>query len=631
MTELRSDHLPLAAEFPPVTRQKWAALVEAVLKGVPFERKLVAKTYDRLTIQPLYDMAPQAQPMAGRAPGVPWQILQRIDHPDPAAANVEALHDRDNGASGFSLVFAGSIGSYDYGLAASEATIARALDGVHLEEDIPLELDLGAQAEDAGRIVASLVESRGAKPGTTAIRFGFDPLGAMAASGANLPEPGPRLAGLVGDFAARGFKGPFAAADGRVIDNAGGSEAQELGFVIAVATSYLRALEAAGIALEDARSMIFFRLTADADQFMTIAKFAALRRLWARVEQACGLNPAPAFVSAETAWRMMTQRDPHVNILRATIAAFAAGLGGANAISVLPFTLARGLPDRFARRVARNTQLILLEESNLAKVADTITGAGAIEDLTEQLCRAGWALFQEIEQAGGAPNALETGLIQAKIASVRREREAAVARRTDPLVGTSNFPDLTETPVEVLDVAPVPTPHVAAVQAKNALLRIRLAEPFERLRDRSDRMLSESGSRPRIFLAGLGKLAEFTARRTFAKNFFEAGGIAAVTDEDLTLPPRGAEVTTDLAGLAAAFASSGATLACLCSSDEIYASEAAAAARTLAEAGAHPLYLAGRPRDLERDLREAGVGSFIYAGCDVVAVLQAAYEQMESR
>ena len=254
----------------------------------------------------------------------------------------------------------------------------------------------------------------------------------------------------------QGFKSPLAAADGRIIHNAGGSEAQELAYTLAVAVAYLRALEGAGIALDAARGMIEFRLAADTDQFLTIAKFRALRALWARVEQACGLEPKPAFISAETAWRMMTRRDPWVNMLRTTIAAFSAGIGGADAVSVLPFTSALGLPDRFARRVARNTQLLLLEESNVAKVADPTAGSGGIEDLTEKLCRAAWALFQEIEAAGGAPAALESGLIQDKVAKVRAEHEAATAHRKDVLTGTSDFPNLSEAPVQVLDAKPVP-------------------------------------------------------------------------------------------------------------------------------------------------------------------------------
>src|SRR4029077_5138705 len=164
---------------------------------------------------------------------------------------------------------------------------------------------------------------------------------------------------------------------------------------------------------------IFFRLAVDADQFLSIAKLRALRLLWARVEEGCGLTPQPVFVSATTGWRMLTQRDPWVNLLRATVAVFSAGLGGADAVTVLAFTAALGLPDRFARRLARNTQLILLEEANLAKVADPAAGTGAMEDLTTKLCDAAWKLFQEIEATGGVVAALEAGLIQRKVAALR--------------------------------------------------------------------------------------------------------------------------------------------------------------------------------------------------------------------
>ena len=254
----------------------------------------------------------------------------------------------------------------------------------------------------------------------------------------------PLFARMTRTLADDGFRGPFAAADARVIHNAGGSEAQELAYALSVAIAYWRALEAGGVTLDAARRMIFFRMSADADQFMTMAKFRALRKLWARVEEASGLAPQPIFIAAETAWRMMTQRDPYVNMLRVTIATFAAGLGGANAVTVLPFTAALGLPDAFARRVARNTQLVLLEESNLAKVADPAAGSGGIEELTDELCRAAWSLFQEIEKAGGAAAALESGLIQNKVAETRTAREKAIATRRDPLTGTSEFPHLSE-------------------------------------------------------------------------------------------------------------------------------------------------------------------------------------------
>jgi methylmalonyl-CoA mutase len=611
------QNLTLAAEFPPATREQWLALVEAVLKGAPFE-KLVGKTYDRLRIDPLHARDPDAHPIAARAPAVPWQVMQRVDHPDPAAANAEALHDLANGAVGLSLVFADAVGCYGHGLEASEAALARAFDGVHLDA-AAIELDLSAQSKDAGQMLAALVKGSGVAPSEAGIRFGFDPLGAMALGGAT-PLPWrdivPIFTTVISDLARQGFGGPFAPADGRVIHNAGGSEAQELAYVLAVAVAYLRALEVSGIALDDARRMLFFRLAADADQFLTLAKFRALRKLWARVEDACGLGPEPAFISAETAWRMMTRRDPWVNLLRTTMAVFAAGLGGANSITVLPFTAALGLPDRFARRLARNTQLILLEESNLAKVADPAAGSGGTEDLTDQLCGAAWALFQEIEAAGGAAAALEQGLIQRKVAAVRAEREAAVARRKDALTGTSAFPDLHELPVAVLDVPPVEMPSYPAALTFPALAPIRLAMPFERLRDASDAHLARTGARPKVFLANLGKLADFTARAAFARNFFEAGGIEAVTNESFA--GRDAMV--------AAFRASGTALACLCSSDVVYETEAVDAAKALVAAGAHHIYLAGRPGRHEQALKAAGVQGFVYAGCDAPATLTQAHD-----
>jgi methylmalonyl-CoA mutase len=422
----------------------------------------------------------------------------------------------------------------------------------------------------------------------------------------------------VTDLSSRGFTGPFVAADARPIHDAGGSEAQELAFALACAIAYLRALEAHGVALDEARAMVSFRLAADADQFLSMAKLRALRLLWARVEAACGLRAKPAFVSAETAWRMMTRRDPWVNLLRSTVATFAAGIGGADAISVLPFTSALGLPDRFARRLARNTQLILLEEANVARVMDPAVGSGAIEDLTTKLCGAAWALFQKIEAAGGAVAALEAGLIQRKVAAVRNEREAAVATRRDPLTGTSAFPDIAELEVAVLDAPVAPASTGTAKSTIEPLASRRLSERYEQLRDRSDRALAATGARPKIFLANLGTLADFTERATFAKNFFEAGGIEAVTNEGFASPEQ----------IAAAFRASGATLVCLCSSDKVYATQAAETARALSAAGAKYLYLAGRPRDLEAPLRQAGVEDFIHVGCDALKTLAEAHARL---
>jgi methylmalonyl-CoA mutase len=614
-----ADDLTLAAEFAPATREDWLKLVRDALKGRAYE-ELIAKTYDGIAIEPLYRRTSGARPLSGRAPGADWTIMQRVDLPDPAAANAEALHDLENGAGGLTLVCAGSLNANGFGIDGSEATLRRVLEGVQLDAGIVIDFNLSPQSRDIVRHFAALVKSRGIKPAVVEMRGSLNPIGGMAAVGnGNWDELAKSFAGFIGELAGQGFRGPFAVADGRVVHNAAGSEAQELAFVLASAVAYLRALETSGVALDAARSMIYFRMAADSDQLLTIAKFRALRKLWARVEQACGLVPQPAYVAAETAWRMMSRRDPWVNMLRTTIAAFAAGIGGADAITVLPFTVALGLPDRFARRIARNVQLLLLKESNLARVADPAAGAGGVEDLTEQLCSAAWAQFQEIEAAGGAAQALAAGLIQRNVAKVRAERMAAVARRADALTGTSDYPDLAEAPVKVL----MPSPSILATPAEKKafppLTRIRLAEPFELLREVSDRALAASGARPKIFLANLGAAADFNTRAMFAKSFFEAGGIEAISDE----------LSFDNADIAKAFRQSGAKLACLCSSDEVYAREAARTAKTLTAAGAKHIYLAGQAREQEASLKTAGIGTFLFSGCDVLATLQAAYDILD--
>jgi methylmalonyl-CoA mutase len=615
--------LSLAADFAPASYDDWRKLVDGVLKGAPFE-KLISKSYDGLTIEPIYRRAANAAPIAGRAAAAPWQIMQRIDHPDPAAANAQAIHDLENGASGLEIEFAGGPGARGFGIIdAAPETVRRLFDGVVFDAGISIALHPVIGRGNAGETLAALIEERQTDPAKVDLRFNYQALSTMAVRGlapAAWSEMEKPFAGVVRGLAGRGFRGPFVLADGRAVHDAGGSEAQELAFALSLAVAYLRMLEAGGIDLDAARKAISFRLAADADQFLTMAKFRALRVLWARIEAACGLAPKPVFVAAETAWRMLTQRDPYVNMLRATMATFAAGLAGADAITVLPHTLALGLPDAFARRIARNTQLVLLEESNLAKVSDPTAGSGGIESLTQALCETAWTLFQEIEKAGGVFAALEQNLIQRKIAATRTAREANIARRKEALTGATAFPNLNEAQVATLDVqAFEPSPDEAKIKF-DALSPIRLAAPFEGLRDRSDQILKAKGARPRVFLANLGTPADFTARATFARGFFETGGIEAIESEGLADP-----VT-----LSVAFKASGAALACICSSDKVYAERAEEAAKALHAAGARHIYLAGRPGEQEQALRAAGVNEFVFAGGDALAALQQAHQVAET-
>ncbi|HLM39453.1 MAG TPA: methylmalonyl-CoA mutase subunit beta [Microvirga sp.] len=661
------DDLTLAADFPQATREQWLKLVEGVLKGADFGRKLVGKTHDGIAIQPLYPKAEGAAPVAREQAGR-WRVSQRVDHPDPAKANELALLDLEGGADALTLVTRRAPASRGFGVRIDSLDdLDRALSGVMLDL-IHLRLDAGGHGRQMAALVLALAERRGHGLSGLSLDLGLDPVGAMASLGrmsASWDAVAHRMGDTLDDLTGRGFKGRAFLADGRVYHEAGASEAQELAAVLATGLAYLRGLEAHGHGLDAARASLAFLLAADADEFLTVAKFRALRRLWARVEQACGLDPKPVRLHAETAWRMTTRRDPWVNMLRATIAAFSAGIGGADAIAVLPFTAALGLPDAFARRVARNTQIILLDESNLARVADPAAGAGGFEALTDALCERAWVLLQEIEREGGILESLKRSALQERIATVRAQRDKAVATRREPITGTSEFPNLNEADVAVLsplswssqNAPDEPTsPHkgegkagaspaqTSAEVSFSALVRMaaqgaglpqlagtaagpspvavaplpstRTAEPFERLRDLADAHLARTGARPKVFLANLGPAAAFTARATFAKNFFEAGGIEAVVNDGFS----------DQDALRQAYMDSHAKLSCICSTDEIYETHAVQAAETLRNAGSTLISLAGRPGEREDRLTRAGITTFIYAGCDTLKALSAALD-----
>lgn len=655
MKSAPASDLPFMDAFPAPTQEAWRAAVEKVLKGADFEKRLVGRTADGIRIEPLYAAAsPTLRPLRGEAGR--WHVAARLDHPEPGEAQKLAIADLEGGADSLTLAFAGARAARGYGLVADDVgALDASLDGAMLDL-IRLRLDPAPQGRVNALMLAALVEKRGLAPDSVAIDFGLDPIGLLASNGsfaAPWPEIGRRLAETIRALKARSFAGPFITADARPYHEAGASEAQELGTMLATAIAYLRALETEGFSLEEARDAISFVLAADTDEFLTIAKFRAARLLWQRVQEACGLTPKPMILHAETAWRSLTRRDPWVNLLRGTIATFSAGIGGADSLVVQPFTAALGLPDAFARRIARNTQLVLLEEANLWRVADPAAGAGSFEALTLALCEQGWAVLQGLERQAldGLPGivaALSAGTLQADLSQQRAARAKAIATRREPITGTSEFANLREATVSVLDASPVARRKFAqplrkaseqdqgklidelaagasrdvALSAAEDGLRAeplpsqRLAEPFEALRDRAD----AAAERPVIFLATLGPIADFTARAGFARNLFEAGGLSAPSGDGFEK-----DGVIDIAALVSAFTASGAHLVCLCGSDTAYAAEGAAAARALTAAGA-AVWLAGRPGELEAELSKAGVSSFIHAAGDVIEALTRAHD-----
>lgn len=653
MTSKDSD-LPYLDTFPTPANEAWRVAVDRVLKGRDFESTLVTRTADGIRIEPLYPAFTPSSLTLGRAPGR-WHVAARLDHPDPTKANELAIADLEGGADTLVLSLAGAPGARGYGLVADDvAALDTALDGVMLDI-MRLKLDPAPEGPINALLLAALVERRRLDASGLHVEFGLDPIGSLAVGG-NLPAPWPevghRLGETVAALSGRGFRGPFVTVDTRPYHEAGASEAQELACAMATAIAYLRALEARGMTPTAARDALAFTFVADTDQFLTVAKLRAARLLWQRIQHACGLVPGPARIHAETAWRSLTKRDPNVNMLRGTIAAFSAGVGGADSMLVQPFTAALGLPDGFARRVARNTQLVLLDEANLWRVADPAAGAGGFEALTQALCETAWALMQEIESKArdGLPGmvaALVDGHVATTIASQRAARNKAAATRREPITGTSEFPNITEAKVAVLEVERPALlveefPGDAGVkeagdlltafaggarraQARSstaqglvapALPSCRLAESFERLRDRAEAL----PERPLVFLATLGAAAAFTTRAGFARNLFEAGGFAAPFASGFA-----GNGPTDVAALVVAFRESGAKLACLCGTDETYATEGPQAVAALVAVGA-TVWLAGRPGDNAPSLEVAGLAGSIQVGGDAIAALERAYD-----
>ncbi|MEU7425574.1 methylmalonyl-CoA mutase subunit beta [Streptomyces sp. NPDC040750] len=602
MTVLPDDGLSLAAEFPDATHEQWQRLVEGVLRksgkevsGAAAEDALSTTLEDGLRTRPLYtarDAAPDAglpgfapfvrgsRPEGGIAGG--WDVRQR--HTTLAGGTADAvLTDLENGVTSLWLVLGSG------GIPVSE--LGRALDGVYLDL-APIVLDARAETEAAAGALLGLYEERGVDPKAARGNLGADPLGHEARIGT------PQNFAPFAELAARCAE-TYPAVRALTVDalpyhEAGGSAAQELGASLATGVAYLRELTEAGLSVEQAAGQLEFRYAATADQFLTIAKLRAARRLWARIAEVCGAPGAGAQTQhAVTSPVMMTRRDPWVNMLRTTIATLAAGVGGADSVTVLPFDHTLGLPDAFARRIARNTSTILIEESHLARVIDPAGGSWYVERLTDELAHAAWAFFRSIEGDGGQAAVLRSGRLGADLAATWAERSEKLAKRREPITGVSEFPLLSEKPVRR---------QAAPEQPSGGLPRVHRDEAYEELRARSDAHLAATGSRPRVYLATLGSAADYTARSTFAANLFQAGGIEPVAE--------------------GGFEDSGATEAVLCSSDALYAEQAAPAAEALRAAGARHVFLAGRPAD------HPGVDSYVFAGCDAVAVLSATLDRM---
>lgn len=451
--------------FAPADRAAWLKLVEKTLGGKPFAEALIGRTDDLIPVEPIQPRSHTAPLLPRREPGAPWAIVQRIDDPDPARAAQQAREEIEQGATGLSLVFEGAPNAFGYGLPASEEALAAVLEHVPLNR-INLRIDPHPSSRAMSDWLVSVLGRRRADASKLSLSLGIDPAAVFAGTGrlrmsiealqASMPQS-------LAYFFTLGVPGVILEADGRVFHNAGATEAQELGIMLATAVGHLRLFQEARQALVYAAPHIGFALSVDQDQFLSMAKIRALRLLWRRVLEECAIPYAPSAIHAETSFRMMTAKDPETNVLRTTIAAFAAAVGGADSISILPHTVALGLPDAAARRLARNAQLIMADESHLDFVADPASGSGSVEDLTGRLCEAAWAAFQRIETEGGVLASLAAGKLQQRVVAAREARATVYAQRDRKLVGSTVFMPASERPVATLAAERRPLPSDGSV------------------------------------------------------------------------------------------------------------------------------------------------------------------------
>ncbi len=586
-------------------RAEWEMLAEEGLRGRTLA-SLVTTTADGIEIAPVY--AGDQVDVSGDPSGLPgfgdrtrgslaaggsatgWDVRALVNDKGLKAANATVLDELACGSTSLLLdVEAIGIASLEH--------LDDVLAGVHLEM-VTVALLGGPSGVEAAGWLLDLWERRETPLENRSGLLGLDPIGMAARYGSEAASMSEHFSNEVLAVVDRSqdLSGVRAfSVDGTVFADAGASDARELGWTTANGVAVLRVLVDHGLLIDDALNQIAFTWSADIDQFGTICRLRAARRLWARVAEASGANPKfwgqlqHAMGSAVD----LTRRDPWGNLLRGTVAAFAGGVGGADAVTVRPFDSALGHSDAFSRRTARNTQLLLLEESSLATVIDPAGGSWFVEDLTSRMAETAWERFREIELVGGVAVALASGLLAGEAESCWKARQACLTVRTEAVTGVSEFPDLDE---ELLERPATPAPAAGPLPLR------RRSAIFEALRDIAD--AGTGVDAPVVRLVVIGAFADHNARSTFAANLYAVAGIRAVYDFDHKVSS---------------------PVAVVCGSDSDYLTQGVATVTALRAEGVARVHLVASVESLGVDvvdaLADAGVDDFVHAHTDLVDLL----------
>jgi methylmalonyl-CoA mutase len=700
---------PLLTEFEPTTYDQWRAAAEAALKGAPFDKKLLTKTPEGITLQPIYPAdALEGVPHLGGLPGIapyargaralghvarPWEVCEELVEPLPEQAGETLRADADRGLTAVALRVDGAaragldpdtaeedaVGRGGVSIA-SAGDVGQAIDGwdpgalaLHLEPGgagLAMSALLFASAKQRGLDLASL---RGGG--------GFDPLGELASRGV-LDRPLERAfdeaEALVAWSRDNAPHWRPLAASGRPFHDAGASAVEELAFALAAAVEYVRELGARGVPADDACRALAFRFSVGPAFFTEVAKLRAARLVWAQAATAFGASDDSRrmWLQARSSAWSTTAADPWVNMLRATTETFSAVIAGADSVVAGPFDEAVRLPDEFSRRVARNVQIVLADESNLGRVVDPSGGSRYVEKLTHEIASQAWELFREVERKGGMAAALAEGLPRERAAATAAWRADQLGKRRGALIGTNMFPNPSEKPLErrepdwtaVVEQRRAVTAKARAESAgpEAALAKLegargaalidaaieaasrgatlgqihgagrgsgaavevrplaihRACDMYERLRERADAIAETRGRRPQVFLANMGPIKQHKARADFTTGFFEVGFFEVLGNDGFETPEKAAEAAQE----------SGADIAVVCSTDPTYPELVPRFTAGLEKGAQRPMViLAGYPKDQIDDHRKAGVDDFIHIKSKNYAMLADLLERIGAR
>jgi methylmalonyl-CoA mutase len=658
--------------FPSPTYEEWKQEVEKSLKGKPIE-KLYSTTYENLRIKPIYtredleslEHLEQYPGFPGYVRGIhvngyiqePWLVSQELSARNAKEWNEIVKHDLARGQTEIHLVLD------QLGFSVTSLTdLEEMFSGISLQ-DYSLRVDAGACSLPFLALLATYLEKNQMPFETLRGTIGMDPLAALVKKG-QLSSSLTTLYDVMADVTVWAKEHmpnvKTIIVHGEPYHNGGANAIQELAFAFATAVEYVNECLNRGVTIDEAAQRISFSLAIGSNFFMEIAKLRAARIVWSNIVQTFGGNEESQkmWIHARTSHFTKTVYDPYVNMLRATTEAFAATVGGANSLHVSPFDEAIQQADEFSRRIARNTQLILLEEAHIGKVIDPAGGSYYVETLTAQIAEEVWKLFQQIEAKGGITKALEEGFVQAEVEKVAELRKKHVKTRKEKIVGTNLYANLAEPPVSKREAGnhtstspdlPFYDENVAQVKTEfsekpfmqtaisivsrrataqeinealaatgpsiniKPIAQWRLAEPFEQLRKASEVHLEKHGSRPTVHLINLGPIPNHKARADFITGFFEAGGFEVVKNNGYMSAEEAVKGALSLEG----------THYIICGSDESYTDTVPTISTELKKANPHlKLYVAGKQApEIEETFVQAGIDGFIHIGSNCYGTL----------